>query len=665
MAYLNGIDVEKEHERAFELIRRAAEANHLPAIRKMVSMHLDVGSGKRDFASAIAWQEKLRELCQCAYELDPASERHAQYTQSLWDLGELYERSSETDKAITCYQELVHLYNPDNDTNDFSMEVVRARCAMASLYSKRYDESSQTKAWQSYSDAVQYLSDHYCRKMSDNELHIIATVIEKFAQSILHGPQNTTTTLSSQFQTAAVMHLRTLLETYNGINFDLIAENSVCHNVGVQTAQQFFIESGIMDIPEANIDPEVGYIWTDPLNNAEELLFIALGIYEYLIKTDIVKYAGIYSNTFSSIASLWFMMGYTKKSIHLLNLSISYLEKIQSEFLQGNSYAIATQSVTLGRAYIQMRDIPRARSALEKAICICEPLCQKEVQYAVLLSDVYLILSQIVDSPSGFADHLKRAAEILCANEKTYLSAHSIRLSLIRIYSDMARFYLSPGSWDYDKYYTYFEEAHKLCTLCAKSDSYGTPLYLCKLYNMTIIAEDCRTTESMRRVAQALNVAINNCKVLTKADSEFLGPAWNITIENILKINYCSSFEMTGPIANLWKDAFAFFVNDAIEFFEKLADASPLQLLPHKFRDSFSDITYANSDFIERYNTFLHEFYLIYINLLHDTHDVDANINLRSRVCAVYDQMIACQEQGYAFLVFSKEKRELMELLGP
>lgn len=660
VAYLNGVDIEKDHNRAIDLICKAAEADFLPAIKKMVSIHLDGRTGKRDLSVAIVWQEKLLDLCRCAFELNPESQCHTQYAQSLWDLGKLYEESNMIDEAISCYQELDSLYSFNNDNSDFSMEMVRVKCAIAKLHSERTDDDSQKRAWETYSDAVKYLSDHYSRKMSDRELHIIATMIEHFAQSILHGPKNATTTLSIEFLTAAVMQLRPLLETYNGINFDLIVQNSVLHNAGTQSAKLFSVNAGI--------NPEIRYIWTDPRNNAEELLFVALGIYEHLIKTDIVKYAGPYSNVFFSIASLWFMMRYTKKAIHLLNLSISYLEKIQSSFLQDCSYAIASQSVTLGQAYIQMQDIPNARSTLEKAISVCDPLYKKELQYAVVLSEVHLILSRIADSPSDFADHLKKAAEVLCAINESYLSEHSINISLIRIYTALARHYLFSDSRDYDEHYTYFKAAHRLCELCFESDKYEAPLYLCKLYNMAIIPEDCNTIESIHRAAQLLNTALNNCKVLSNSDSEFSRPAWDITIDTMLKIDYFVSLKLTGPIANYWKDAFADLVVDAIEFFEKLADESPLQLLPHKFRDSFSDFTYAtigvNSDFIERYNTFLHEFYRVYIEKFHDIHAESDNGDLRIRICAVYDQMIKCQEQGYAFRIFTKEKRKLLELLS-
>ena len=61
LAYLNGIDVEINNERALNLITSAAEAkeNKVPeAIEKLVTMY-SVGQGvKRDYTIAVLWQQK-------------------------------------------------------------------------------------------------------------------------------------------------------------------------------------------------------------------------------------------------------------------------------------------------------------------------------------------------------------------------------------------------------------------------------------------------------------------------------------------------------------------------------------------------------------------------------------------------------------------------------
>lgn len=62
LAYLDGIDVEKNHERALKLITSAAETNEVPeAIEKLVMMYHDGYGVKRDYRVAVQWQQKLVE----------------------------------------------------------------------------------------------------------------------------------------------------------------------------------------------------------------------------------------------------------------------------------------------------------------------------------------------------------------------------------------------------------------------------------------------------------------------------------------------------------------------------------------------------------------------------------------------------------------------------
>lgn len=59
LAYLSGIDVEVNHERAFKLIADTAKKGYIPAIEKLVTM-FSTGEGvNRDTRKAIEWQVKL------------------------------------------------------------------------------------------------------------------------------------------------------------------------------------------------------------------------------------------------------------------------------------------------------------------------------------------------------------------------------------------------------------------------------------------------------------------------------------------------------------------------------------------------------------------------------------------------------------------------------
>ena len=62
LAYLNGIDVEVNHERAVELITSAAEAGLTEAMGKLVAMYRGGEGVERDYLKAIEWQKSWWKL---------------------------------------------------------------------------------------------------------------------------------------------------------------------------------------------------------------------------------------------------------------------------------------------------------------------------------------------------------------------------------------------------------------------------------------------------------------------------------------------------------------------------------------------------------------------------------------------------------------------------
>lgn len=68
LAYLSGIDVEVDHERAVALITSAAEAGLPEAMEKLVSMYQNGEGVKRNYETAIEWQERLVEYYKSIFE---------------------------------------------------------------------------------------------------------------------------------------------------------------------------------------------------------------------------------------------------------------------------------------------------------------------------------------------------------------------------------------------------------------------------------------------------------------------------------------------------------------------------------------------------------------------------------------------------------------------
>ncbi|MBR5859353.1 MAG: toll/interleukin-1 receptor domain-containing protein, partial [Clostridia bacterium] len=71
LAYLNGIDVEADHARAFEMIEFAANADYLEAINKMIEMYSKGIGTKCNYEAAIQWHERKITLLQKWYNENP------------------------------------------------------------------------------------------------------------------------------------------------------------------------------------------------------------------------------------------------------------------------------------------------------------------------------------------------------------------------------------------------------------------------------------------------------------------------------------------------------------------------------------------------------------------------------------------------------------------
>lgn len=92
LAYLGGIDVEKDHERAIKLITSSAEAGLPEAMEKLVSIYRNGEIGARDYEKAIEWQKKLVKYRKKVYESTQDEDSAADYLNDLRKLGDfLYE----------------------------------------------------------------------------------------------------------------------------------------------------------------------------------------------------------------------------------------------------------------------------------------------------------------------------------------------------------------------------------------------------------------------------------------------------------------------------------------------------------------------------------------------------------------------------------------------
>lgn len=105
LAYLSGIDVEVDNERAVSLITNAAEAYLPEAMEKLVAMYRNGDGVPRNYETAIEWQEKYVEYLQAIYEKSNDEEDGYNLINEIWSLGAYcYElRKLQKAKAVYTY----------------------------------------------------------------------------------------------------------------------------------------------------------------------------------------------------------------------------------------------------------------------------------------------------------------------------------------------------------------------------------------------------------------------------------------------------------------------------------------------------------------------------------------------------------------------------------
>ena len=106
LAYLDGIDVEVDSERALELITSAAEAEVPEAMEQLVTMY-ETGKGvRRDYYEGVRWREKHVAYLRKAYKAEPTKKRADELIYELNKLGDVQYELRLLESAKATFREM-------------------------------------------------------------------------------------------------------------------------------------------------------------------------------------------------------------------------------------------------------------------------------------------------------------------------------------------------------------------------------------------------------------------------------------------------------------------------------------------------------------------------------------------------------------------------------
>lgn len=111
LAYLQGVDVEVDYEKAVALITASAEAGVPEAMTKLVEMYRNGIGVKRSHRTAIEWQERLVEYYQKQCNENAVVENYDKLFWEIFYCGTYYARQGRKKKSISKYWEAKEIVN--------------------------------------------------------------------------------------------------------------------------------------------------------------------------------------------------------------------------------------------------------------------------------------------------------------------------------------------------------------------------------------------------------------------------------------------------------------------------------------------------------------------------------------------------------------------------
>lgn len=379
LAYLSGIDVEVDHEKAAQLITAAAEADLLDAITKLVQMYQSGQGVARDYFAAITWQEQKIKLLGDRYAEDASEENLI----ALWDVlmkcGEAYQNVGDRKQTLEMYraaEELLSNYAPE----DCSSGIMKSNLATAhNRLGKLYRTWGELhRARQHFEKASKIHADlalNHSRSSADkengliNQMELVSVWVE------LERPQS-----------LEILHMDALqkLATETGSVAATVALANSCSSLG-------------------RISRERGDY------------ALAQQCYEQLVKlrTDLAeaedtpgKLHDLLTATID-LADVCCLRGDTAAAIKLYDSCIERAEAIFAETEAMQAYLdLATCYLHLSRCYHQRKEGPQARISCRIAQETLEPLITGKVPVPVL--ELY---AQVLQMQAELADDREEALE--------------------------------------------------------------------------------------------------------------------------------------------------------------------------------------------------------------------------------------------------------------
>ncbi len=392
MAYLNGIEVEVNHEYAVSMIENSAEQNNVEAIERLITMYHSGQGVKRDFMEAIRWRKTLLE------NLD--DELH--YVDELNNLAEAYievhmlEEAYETglkayehhlsDKADAIFAVLLGDIRKDQGLFREAMDYFRVAEGAAEKLSAR--------------DEHDWICSICCDRIGDILVHLerYQEALQEFEKGLDYRRTDENYAKSAVMKRSEAVSLGRIADVLSnlGLYEDALTYYEQACDLQTKVSEEMRTAGTAEDLCLTYIHIGNTYRHLHMPILAERAYLTAKEIIEDLEEeTGTMETKRIVSDVFLKRGNLYFDSGRLEEAHDCYNASVKICEEI---FAGGRTYDsirdLAVGYDGLGQYYHEMGDFQNAHKNFAKAIKLLDELPQDEISPG-RLTDVSIMLSRI------------------------------------------------------------------------------------------------------------------------------------------------------------------------------------------------------------------------------------------------------------------------------
>lgn len=471
LAYLSGIDVEKDPPKALELITRAAKMNLPEAYQKLFIMYKTGEGVTRDYTTAIAWQKKYVSMLNAKYTENPCK-----------------------DTLDTLFKELNNLFLILRNVLDYAGAKKTAKKMLSAAESmKAYDETE--------SDCLLVDAYEQLGKITKDEGHL------KEALGYFQKNLEISAVLSAKLDTFDAVRdytfsLSNLSDVYriNGKISEALKYSKACLNERIRLDERWHSETTqeLLLYSYNEIGKICAYIpeYENPLQYFEKSLEISTRMYEQTKKT---QYRNYMATAYNNIAGILDEIGEDKncQAQKYLEQSLSIAKELSDELDTPNariSYAKALKR--LGQFYITHNSMEKATELLLQSHKIYDDL-SKNINSVTIAYELGLI--------NKFLGDIKRSEEKYDEAWDYYetfvksMSSLTKKTDLPDIKENLASAYENLGSicihkCAYDEAKTYFMKGIRILRILAKQSETDEAKYNLAL-SYVCLGDACKEAE--------------------------------------------------------------------------------------------------------------------------------------------------------------------------